>query len=29
MHVLYGAFAGSVYELLEVEKYVEIKEGGV
>lgn len=29
MHMLYGAFAGSVYELLEVEKYVEIKEGGV
>ena len=29
MYILYGAFTGSVYELLEVEKYVEIKEGGV
>ena len=28
MYILYGAFTGSVYELLEVEKYVEIKEGG-
>ena len=28
MYVLYGAFTGSVYELLEVEKYVEIKTGG-
>ena len=29
MYILYGAFTGSVYELLEVEKYVEIKEGGI
>jgi hypothetical protein len=29
MYILYGAFTGSVYELLEVEKYGEIKEGGV
>ena len=29
MYILYGAFTGSVYELLEVEKYVEVKEGGV
>jgi hypothetical protein len=28
MYILYGAFTGSVYELLEVERYVEIKEGG-
>lgn len=28
MFVLYGAFTGGVYELLEVEKYAEIKEGG-
>jgi hypothetical protein len=26
VHVLFGAMAGSVYELLEVEKYVEIKQ---
>ena len=29
MYILYGAFTGGVYELLEVEKYVEVKEGGV
>jgi len=28
MHVLLGAFAGSIYEILEVEKYVEIEKGG-
>ena len=28
MYILYGAFTGSVYELLEVEKYVELKEEG-
>jgi hypothetical protein len=28
MFVLYGAFTGSIYELLEVERYVEINEEG-
>ena len=28
MYMLYGAFTGSVYELLEVEKYVELNEEG-
>ena len=29
MYILYGAFTGGIYELLEVEKYVEVKEGGM
>jgi hypothetical protein len=29
MYILYGAFTGSVYELLEIEKYEVIKEGDI